>query len=217
MWHPNEQPNPHFYSKQAVVNIFTTQPLIYIGITPLNNNNTYGYDGKAHAFAFTVNPSNVGTDSFGITYYKQGDWTETLTGAPSAVGVYDVFVSREADTTNNYAAYNGTFTLTITAGTQTAPSAPTVAGQTTNSITLTAIADSSLGTKAQYGYLTGGGTDTSAITWQDSPVFENLQPGTSYTFYARYNASTDGGAMLHPRPAQERQLLRCLLRRRMAP
>ena len=76
----------------------------------------------------------------------------------------------------------GTATLTVTKASQTAPDAPTMSSRTTNSVTLNAISGGQ-GT-VQYGYVKGNsGTPSS---WQNGTTFSGLQPGTDYTFYARY-------------------------------
>ena len=76
----------------------------------------------------------------------------------------------------------GTATLTVTKGSQTAPGAPTMSDRTTTSVTLDTISGGQ-GT-VQYGYVKGNsGTPSS---WQNGTTFSGLQPGTDYTFYARY-------------------------------
>ena len=76
----------------------------------------------------------------------------------------------------------GTATLTVTKASQTAPDTPTMSSRTTNSVTLNAISGGQ-GT-VQYGYVKGNsGTPSS---WQNGTTFSGLQPGTDYTFYARY-------------------------------
>ena len=68
-----------------------------------------------------------------------------------------------------------------------APTAPTMSSRTTNSVTLNAISSAGQGT-VQYGYTAAG--DSSDYHWQESTKFSGLEPGTAYTFYARY-AETD--------------------------
>ena len=77
----------------------------------------------------------------------------------------------------------GTAMLTVTKASQTAPDAPTMYSRTTTSVTLNAVADSGEG-GVQYGYVKGNsGTPDN---WQNGTTFSGLQPGTDYTFYARY-------------------------------
>ena len=68
-----------------------------------------------------------------------------------------------------------------------APTAPTMSSRTTTSVTLNAISSAGQGT-VQYGYTAAG--DSSDYHWQESTKFSGLEPGTAYTFYARY-AETD--------------------------
>ena len=68
-----------------------------------------------------------------------------------------------------------------------APTAPTMSSRTITSVTLNAISSAGQGT-VQYGYTAAG--DSSDYHWQESTKFSGLEPGTAYTFYARY-AETD--------------------------
>ena len=89
----------------------------------------------------------------------------------------------------------GSAMLTVTKASQTAPAAPTMASRTTDSVTLNAIS-SGQGT-VQYGYVKGNsGTPNN---WQNGTTFSGLQPGTDYTFYARYA----GNDYYEPSPASE--------------
>ena len=89
----------------------------------------------------------------------------------------------------------GSATLTVTKASQTAPAAPTMSSRTTDSVTLNAIS-SGQGT-VQYGYVKGNsGTPDN---WQNGTTFSGLQPGTDYTFYARYA----GNDYYEPSPASE--------------
>lgn len=78
--------------------------------------------------------------------------------------------------------------LTVNKANQTAPAAPTVSTETPSmatSVTLNAITTTGQGAM-QYGYTTGGETSVPDDRWQTSATFNNLNPGTAYTFYARY-------------------------------
>lgn len=66
---------------------------------------------------------------------------------------------------------------------QTCP-APTLAGSTTNSLTLNAVDN------AEY--------SMDGKVWQDSPVFKNLDAGTGYTLYQRLKATEDGNYDVSP-------------------
>ena len=69
-----------------------------------------------------------------------------------------------------------------------APPAPTMSSRTTPSVILNYIESPIRQGAVQYGYTTAG--DSSDYHWQESTEFIDLQPGTTYTFYARY-AETD--------------------------
>ena len=77
--------------------------------------------------------------------------------------------------------------LTVTKAEQTnkpeAPTQSTTTSATEKSITLENMTGGENG--VEFGYVEGkiDGTPTS---WQESPAFNNLKPGTPYTFYARY-------------------------------
>ena len=89
----------------------------------------------------------------------------------------------------------GSAELTVTKASQTVPAAPAMSIRTTTSVTLDTISGGQ-GT-VQYGYNTDG--DTSDYHWQNTPEFSGLQPGTDYTFYARYA----GNEYYEPSPASE--------------
>ena len=87
---------------------------------------------------------------------------------PKNVGTYTVVVTAKD---GSCFTGSGTKTYTITKANPSEPVAPTKAGSTKNSITLTA--------HDGYQYSKGG------TTWQDSNVFTGLSPGTEYSFYQR--------------------------------
>ncbi len=69
----------------------------------VNGMQEYTYDGKPHAFEYSVNP--VGLTGFVVTYSRYGDYTEKYTETvPTAVGEYKVRIAREAD--GLYAEFN---------------------------------------------------------------------------------------------------------------
>ena len=94
------------------------------------------------------------------TFYARKKETPTLYPSPSSVGA----------------------TISTDKESQDAPSAPTLASKTGNSITLNVI------TGCEYKKDDG--------PWQDSPAFTGLNPVTSYTFYARKKETPT----LHPSP-----------------
>ena len=84
---------------------------------------------------------------------------------------------------------DGTVSLTNftpQAQTSTPPAPSSTSAVTANSITLTAVTDSGGVNGIQYGYTTGGETSVPDARWQIGTTFNNLSPGTTYTFYARY-------------------------------
>ena len=176
----NEAPG-HFHSQQAVTSTTTTAPLIRIGITPVAT--TFNYTGSPIDFQFTTNPANL--TGFTVEYYRLSDVTK-LESAPSDVGSYSAVITRAAD--GNYAAVKATFTLTITAGEQTAPDAPEAEAVTATSITLKAPEDSE-GKAVEYAYVMGANGSAEKLdenAWTSNASFGSLQPGTAYTFFARY-------------------------------
>lgn len=72
--------------------------------------------------------------------------------------------------------------LTVLPAAQAAPDAPALQSRTTTSITLREIPANANGAQAEYS-IDGGSS------WQQSPVFQNLKPQTSYRFVARYAAT----------------------------
>ena len=74
--------------------------------------------------------------------------------------------------------------LTVKKAAQTGtPSVPTQSKTTENSITLESMNGGANG--VEFGYVEGETGDTQ-ITWKKTTTFDNLEPGTPYTFYARY-------------------------------
>ena len=93
----------------------------------------------------------------------------------------------------------GTGTLSGNKAEQTAPAAPARSGTATaNSITLDAITTTGHG-DVEYGYTTGEETSVPEERWQSETTFDDLDPGTTYTFYARYA----GNDYYKPSPASD--------------
>ena len=80
--------------------------------------------------------------------------------------------------------YTSTTTLNVTKAGQSTPASPVLNKATTNSITLNETTGGQTG--AEYGYTTAGGQASDVSNWQAGTTFEGLDPGTGYTFYARY-------------------------------
>ena len=117
------------------------------------------------------------------TTYTKEDGATALTGAPTNAGDYlaEIAVTAGNDTVTASLGY------TIAKAEQAAPAAPTKAGITVSSVTLTAVDGCE--------YKCGDGE------WQDSPTFTGLALATQYSFYQRlketdnYNASPSSEAV----------------------
>lgn len=111
--------------------------------------------------------------------YKRGsgDWQDSLTfSGLSPVTTY-VFYARKKETASYYASPESSgASITTDKGTQTAPPAPTQAGYTNTSITLTSVSG------CEYKRDDG--------SWQDSPIFTGLGIASFYTFYQRKKETT---------------------------
>ena len=176
-----------FSSYQARVEVTTSAPLARIGITPVKTE--YPYTGEQQSFEFTTVPAGI--DGFTVKYYwiENGTFTEETETAPINVGNYKVHITRAAD--SNYAAVNMTFDMSITAGEQSAPAAPEAEAVTAASITLKA-PEGSEGKTMEYAYVMGADGEAESLNeddWTADTSFSSLQPGTAYTFFARYAAS----------------------------
>ena len=124
-----------------------------------------------------------------------GSW-QTGTGSItfndlSAGTEYTIYARHPAVTEGENPAFasGSASTQVTTKSNQTAaPTAPTMSSRTTTSVILNYIESPIRQGAVQYGYTTAG--DSSDYHWQESTEFIDLQPGTTYTFYARY-AETD--------------------------
>lgn len=137
---------------------------------PAANSTTFTYNGEEQTYSYSAVPSNNYTVS-GNQQTNAGTYTVTvaLTDKPYTVWAGTPESSEDLQ-----------YTFTIQKATQTAPgSAPTMSGNSSNSITLNTVAANDNGATAEYSK--DGGT-----TWQSSPVFTGLSSGTSYTFAVRY-------------------------------
>ena len=129
---------------------------------------SFSYDGNAHGITVSV------TDPAGGYTVKYGTekGTYDLDASPTITNVKEgpkpIYFRVTAD---NYTAFTGSATVTITKATQAAPAAPTAEEVTENSVTL----------KVTDGYQ----YSMDGTNWQDSPVFTGLSKGTEYTFYQR--------------------------------
>lgn len=118
------------------------------------------------------NPSVASVDSNGKV---------TAVGKGKAVLTAKVTVSMNGEKRT----FTADCTVNVYGMKQGAPDAPKLKERTYTTITLETIADNKIsGAKAQY-------SKDGGRTWQDSPVFAGLLPGTEYTFTARYHATDD--------------------------
>ena len=134
-------------SKSAFVT-FETADLAEITITGKNletdsKTQKYTYDGNAHAFQYTVTPT--GLTGFTVKYSNNKfDVPNYQATEPTAVGIYDVQITRNADASYQYYKSEGEFKIEIEQATPTITTAPTV--------TVTTDGDYSIsGGKAQVG------------------------------------------------------------------
>ena len=101
-------------------------------------------------------------------------------GANTITAVYSGWIGDDV-----MLAGTGTLELTVVQGQAPAPSAPTAAKRTSNSITLNALPQGEYGT-TEYGYATEGNASEQINNWQTDTTFSSLTSGTEYVFYARY-------------------------------
>ena len=114
----------------------------------------------------------------GYEYSKDGkNWQSSNVFTGLNAGTSYTFYQRTAETDTSYAsAASADLKVTTNKNTVSAPKAPTGAGKTTNSVTLTKVI--------------GCEYSINGNTWQSSNVFKNLKAETEYTFYQR-TAETD--------------------------
>lgn len=129
---------------------------------------TGSYDGNPHTISVTVTtPSSGATIKYGITadncILNEKPTITTTTQSPMIV-FYKV-------TATGYYPIVGSATIIINKADIAVPAAPTKAGSTRTSITLTA--------HEGYEYRCDDGD------WQTGNVFDDLAPGTTYNFYQR--------------------------------
>ncbi|MDR1973587.1 MAG: autotransporter-associated beta strand repeat-containing protein [Bacteroidales bacterium] len=143
------------------------------GTVTISGNAVFGQALTAVASELTSTPTiaNLGAVTF---QWKRG---ETVVGTNSATYTLvqadiDNTITVTVTTANTQGEITSAATATVAKATQSAPSAPSMASSTHNSITLTLIAG------YEYRLSTG--------TWQSSNVFTDLTPETAYNFHARY-------------------------------
>lgn len=142
---------------------------------------TLTYTGSALSSQIKTTASSVNDQPVTFTYcdIEKGTYT---TAVPSFIGAGNHTVYYKA-TAANHNVYSGSFIVTMTQASQKAPAAPVIESVTSNAITLKTIAQNGAFGTAEY-RINGG-------TWQNSPVFNDLEANTKYTVEARYNGSAD--------------------------
>lgn len=141
--------------------------------------NTFEYNGTVKKPTVTVTYAYAAGKN--QTLVENTDYTVSIKDSngnvvtePKNAGTYTVVVTAKD---GSCFTGSGTKTYTITKATPSAPAAPTRAGSTKNSITLTA--------HDGYQYSKDG------TIWQDSPTFTGLSPGTEYSFYQRVKGTVN--------------------------
>ena len=139
------------------------------------------YDGNNKAATVAAASGVTGLGTITVKYYS--DASRTTEATPKNVGTY--YVGATIAEGDQYAAstavlYGDGWTFTITASTPDAPTAPTKASATKNSITLNAVS--------------GCEYSKDGANWQSGTEFAGLNPGTEYTFYQRVKATANTNA-----------------------
>ena len=162
---------------------------------------TYGYTQPA-AKALTITSSGnsaatitsvkVDNDIFTIIEADNktvpaGGTLESWTIQPAAGLNADTHTATVTVTYNNGATATATISFTVNKVDQAAPAAPELEEATTDSITLKTVAANASGATAEY-------SKDGGATWQDTPIFDALSPGTSYTFVVRYKGTDNTNA-----------------------
>lgn len=135
-------------------------------------------DGGKKLGTATVSGSSATLSNVKLENADDLKWTPS--GSPYAI--YAVFGGSDI-----LKGGTGTANLTVTKAKQTAvPDTPTQnlnVPATASTVMLNAVTGSGYG-PVQYGYTTG--TENEPGHWQTETAFNNLSPGTKYTFYSRY-------------------------------
>jgi hypothetical protein len=178
-------------ASEGLIEVTNPTPNYGISLNP-SGNYTFATDTCGYILqpAYAVRVSNVGNQSTGpLAITMSGEHINRYTLSDISIDDLEPDDSKVFTVVPKTNLEAGTFSITITvSGTndlrasfdvfftvkkarRMAPLAPTLADRTATSITLNVIAGAE--------YRNGSGE------WQDSPVFENLIPHTTYVFYAR--------------------------------
>ena len=143
---------------------------------PTVNDYTKPYDGKATPLPMPSLPDGIKSVTISYNGSSNSGLPYSSSTPPTNAGTYTATVSYVME--QGYPQLSGvTVNYIISKAAQTCE-APTLASATTSSLTLNAVDNAEYSKDGQ--------------AWQDSPVFRNLDPGTTYTLYQRLKATDDG-------------------------
>jgi len=152
------------------------------GTVTINGTATFDQTLTAVTTALTSNPA--GTTPTGLTYQWRRGNTDIggATAATYRLVAADVgaTISVRVSASNCTGSVTSSATAAVAKAAQNAPAAPTMASNTTTSITLATV------NGAEYRLASGN--------WQDSPTFNGLTAGTSYSFTQRLKETTTHSA-----------------------
>lgn len=132
----------------------------------------------------------------GSAYYNGGDGQGIRPSGNNTYTVWGNVTLPEGVEIPDGAVLTGDGSLTAKLE-QSAPGAPTQNTCTSTSVTLDAPSDAISGKTVEYGCVEGNGGASSITNWTSNTTFNDLTPGTAYTFYARYA----GDKFFDPSPA----------------
>lgn len=158
---------------------FTVTKADPVVTAPAANDLTYNRGEQA---LVTAGTTNGGTLEYRLS--EDGTYSNAVPKATNA-GSYTVYYRVVGDSNFN-SAVEQSLSVTIQKAPQVVPAAPEVENVTLYAITLKTVADAN-GVKAEYGIKDNDGN----YQWQETPLFENLSSGTSYTFKVRYVESAN--------------------------
>ena len=158
---------------------FTVTKADPVVTAPAANDLTYNRGEQA---LVTAGTTNGGTLEYRLS--EDGTYSNAVPKATNA-GSYTVYYRVVGDSNFN-SAVEQSLSVTIQKAPQVVPAAPEAENVTLYAITLKTVADAN-GVKAEYGIKDNDGN----YQWQETPLFENLSSGTSYTFKVRYVESAN--------------------------
>ena len=149
---------------------------------PAISDYTKSYDGQSTALPMPGLPDGIQSVAISYKGTTNSGRPYSSSAAPVNAGSYTATVSFVME--QGYPQLSAaTAQYVIEKAAQTCP-APTLASAATNSLTLNSVDN------AEY--------SMDGTVWQDSPVFKNLDAGTTYTLYQRLKATEDGNYDVSP-------------------